>query len=150
MKKILLILTLTFANIIYSQSNYKQIQTEKTNSQKIQTAKNFIQTYLNKCQNKDYTKFLDFKLASEFENFLTKNLSEVCTSNDEKLGKINLKNLNSAYKDKSSLVSDSELYIFDVNTEKNKKLKYLSVWVSKKNQIDGMVITSEKPLKKKN
>ena len=55
MKKILLILTLTFANLIYSQTNYKQIQTEKVNSQKIQIAKNFIETYLNKCQNKDYT-----------------------------------------------------------------------------------------------
>ena len=150
MKKILLILTLTFANLIYSQTNYKQIQTEKVNSQKIQIAKNFIETYLNKCQNKDYTKFSEFKLSSEFENFLTKNLNEVCTNNEEKLGKINLKNLNSVYKDKSSLVGQNELYIFEVNTEKNKKLKYLSVWISKQNQIDGMVITSEKPLKKKN
>ena len=47
-------------------------------------------------------------------------------------------------------MSENELYIFDVHTEKNKKLKYLSVWISKKNQIDGMVITSEKPLNKKN
>jgi len=150
MKKILLILTLTFANIIYSQSNYKQIQTEKISSQKIQLAKDFIQSYLNKCENKNYSKFSDFKFSSEFENFLTKNLTEICSSNEEKLGKINLKNLNSVYKDKSSLVGQNEVYIFDVNTEKNKKLKYLSVWISKQNQIDGMVVTSEKPLKKKN
>lgn len=150
MKKILLILTLTFANIIYSQSNYKQIQTEKISSQKIQLAKDFIQSYLNKCENKNYSKFSDFKFSSEFENFLTKNLTEICSSNEEKMGKINLKNLNSVYKDKSSLVGQNEVYIFDVNTEKNKKIKYLSVWISKQNQIDGMVVTSEKPLKKKN
>jgi non-homologous end joining protein Ku len=103
MKKILLILTLTFTNLIYSQTNFKKIQTEKLNPEKVQLAKKFIQTFLNKCENKDYTEFSEFNIPSEFKKFLNLKFEEVCLSNEKKLGKINLQNLNSAYKDKSSL-----------------------------------------------
>lgn len=147
MKKNLLILTLTFANIIYSQTNYKKIETEKLNPEKVQLSQKFIQTFINKCENKDYTEFSEFNLPSEFKKFLNLKLEEVCSNNENKLGKISLQNLNSAYKDKSSLIGGEELYIFDANTEKNKETKYLSVWISKENQINGIVLTSHKPLK---
>lgn len=150
MKKILLILTISFANIIYSQTNYKKIRTKKINTEKVQIAKKFIQSYLTKCQNEKNTELTGFNLSDEFKKFLTKNLNEICLNNDEKFGKINLKNLNSVYKEKSSLIGLNELYIFDVDTEKDKKVKYLSIWILKRNQIKGMVITSYKPLKKKN
>ena len=71
----------------------------------------------------------------------------LCLNNEKKLGKISLQNLNSAYKDKSSLLGGEELYIFDANTEKNKETKYLSVWIANENQINGIVLTSYKPLK---
>ena len=147
MKKILLILTLTFTNLIYSQTNFKKIQTEKLNPEKVQLAKKFIQTFLNKCENKDYTEFSEFNIPSEVKKFLNLKFEEVCLSNEKKLGKINLQNLNSVYKDKSSLLGGEELYIFDANTEKNKETKYLSVWIANENQINGIVLTSYKPLK---
>ena len=147
MKKILLILTLTLTNLIYCQTNYKIIQTEKLNLEKIQLAKKFIQTFLNKCENKDYAEFSEFNIPSEFKKFLNLKFEEVCLNNEKKLGKINIENLNSAYKDKSSLLDGDELYIFDTKTEKSKETKYLSVWISKKNQINGLVLTSYKPLK---
>ena len=73
------------------------------------------------------------------------NLEKICVSNAKTFGKINIKNLNSAYKNNSSLFGGNELYIFNSNTEKIKAIKYISVWISKNNTIDGMVITSEKP-----
>lgn len=147
--KILLIFTLSFTNLIYCQTAYKKIHPEKLNPEKVQLAKSFIQTFISKCENKNYTEFSDFNLPSEFKKFLKLKLEEVCLNNEEKIGKIYLKDLNSAYKEKISLIGGEELYIFDTNTEKSKDTKYLSVWISKENQIDGLVLTSFKPLKLK-
>ena len=147
MKKTLLILTLTFANLIYSQTNYKKIQTEKLNTENVELAKKFIESFVNKCENKDYTEFSEFNLSSEFKKFMNLKLKEVCLNNEKTTGRISLKNLNSAYKNKSSLLGNEELYIFDASTEKNNDIKYLSTWISKENQINGLILTSYKPLK---
>ena len=147
MKKTLLILTLTFANLIYSQTNYKKIQTEKLNTENVELAKKFIESFVNKCENKDYTEFSEFNLSSEFKKFMNLKLKEVCLNNEKTTGRIRLKNLNSAYKNKSSLLGNEELYIFDASTEKNNDIKYLSTWISKENQINGLILTSYKPLK---
>ena len=149
MKSILSFVSLFFVIYIYGQNNYKQIPSEKLSEQKIQLTKNFIQTYLTKCENKNYTEFSNFNLATEHKKFMDKNLTEICQNDEKNFGKINLNKFNSAYKNKSSLVGGNELYIFDANTEKDKNIKYLSVWISKENQIDGMVITDYKPLKKR-
>ena len=149
MKKIVTILTLISSILIYSQNSYKEIKTEKLNSGKVQTAKNFIKTFLDKCENKDYSEFKNFNLSNGHKNFMNEKLKEICVSNLEKFGKIRIENLNSAYKEKISLIGGNELYIFNSNTEKAKDTKYLSVWISKNNLIDGIVITVEKPFRKK-
>ena len=149
MKKTFTILTLISSILIYSQNSYKEIKTDQLNSGKSQTAKNFIRTFLDKCEDKDYSAFKNFNLSNGFKNFMNEKLEEICLSNAAKFGKIRIENLNSAYKEKNSLIGGNELYIFNSNTEKVKDTKYLSVWISKNNQIDGMVITAEKPFKKK-
>ena len=149
MKKIFAILTLISSILIYSQNSYKEIKTDQLNSGKSQTAKNFIRTFLDKCEDKDYSAFKNFNLSNGFKNFMNEKLEEICLSYVAKFGKIRIENLNSAYKEKISLIGGNELYIFNSNTEKVKDTKYLSVWISKNNQIDGMVITAEKPFKKK-
>lgn len=149
MNKIFTILTLISSILIYSQNSYKEIKTEKLNSGKVQTAKNFIKTFLDKCENKDYSEFKNFNLSNGHKDFMNEKLEEICASNTAKFGKIRIENLNSAYKENISLMGGNELYIFNSNNEKVKDIKYLSVWISKNNQIDGMVITAEKPFKKK-
>ena len=149
MKKIFTILTLISSILIYSQNSYKEIKTDQLNSGKSQTAKNFIRTFLDKCEDKDYSAFKNFNLSNGFKNFMNEKLEEICLSNDAKFGKIRIENLKSAYKEKISLIGGNELYIFNSYTEKVKDIKYLSVWIANENQIDGMVITAEKPFKKK-
>ena len=149
MNKIITILTLISGILIYSQNSYKEIKTEKLNSGKSQTAKNFIETFLDKCENKDYSEFKNFNLSDGHKNFMNEKLEEICVNNSAKFGKIRIENLNSAYKENISLMGGNELYIFNSNTEKIKDIKYLSVWISKNNKIDGIVITAEKPFRKK-
>ena len=149
MNKIITILTLISGILIYSQNSYTEIKTEKLNSGKSQTAKNFIETFLDKCENKDYSEFKNFNLSDGHKNFMNEKLEEICVNNSAKFGKIRIENLNSAYKENISLIGGNELYIFNSNTEKIKDIKYLSVWISKNNKIDGIVITAEKPFRKK-
>ena len=149
MNKIITILTLISSILIYSQNSYKEIKTEKLNSGKTQIAKNFIETFLDKCENKNYSEFKNFNLSKDHKNFMNEKLEEICVSNSAKFGKIRVENLNSAYKENVSLIAANELYIFNSNTEKVKDIKYLSVWISNNNQIDGIVITAVKPFRKK-
>lgn len=145
MKKEFTFLTLISCILIYSQNTYKEIKPDKLNSEKSKIGQNFIETFLDKCEKKDYLEFKNFTLSNNHKNFMNDNLEEICVSNAKTFGKINIKNLNSAYKNNSSLFGGNELYIFNSNTEKIKDIKYISVWISKNNIIDGMVITSEKP-----
>lgn len=148
MNKTFTFLTLISCILIYSQNTYKEIQPDKLNSEKSQIAQNFIETFLDKCEKKDYFEFKNFTLSNNHKNFMNDNLEEICLSNAKTFGKINIKNLNSAYKNNSSLFGGNELYIFNSYTEKIKDIKFISVWISKNNIIDGMVITSEKPFKR--
>lgn len=150
MKRILPILFLMTSNLFFSQTNYKEIKTEKLNLEKVQLAQNFIKSYLDKCSNKDYSEFTDFKLSKGHENFVKKKIKEICLCDEKMYGQISIENLNSAYKNKASLLGGEELYIYNASTEKNKDIKYLSVWISNENIIEGMVITSYKPFRKRN
>lgn len=149
MRQILLIVFLLNSIFICCQTNYKEIKTEKLNTEKVLLAKSFIQSYLDKCLNKDYSGFNNYKLSKEHQKYVNERISELCINDEQKLGKISLENLNSAYKENISFFGGVELYIFDAKTEKDKNIKYLSVWISKDNIIEGMVITSYKPFKRK-
>ena len=149
MYKVLTILSFVFSQLIYCQTNYKKIEVQKHDKEKIALAQTFIQSYLNKCFSKDYSEFSDGNLSIDFKGFMDQKLSETCLSNEKNFGTITLEHLNSIYKDKSSLFGNTELYIFNAKTEKDQDIKYLSVWISKENKIEGMVITSYKPLKKR-
>lgn len=149
MRRILPILLVLNSIFIYCQTNYKEIKTEKLNTEKVLLAKNFIQSYLDKCSNKDYSGFNNFKLSKGHQHFVTEKIGEMCSNDEKKFGDILLGNLNSAYKENVSFFGGVELYIFDAQTEKDKSIKYLSVWISRDHIIEGMVVTSYKPFKKR-
>ncbi|MFB0967687.1 MAG: hypothetical protein QMB15_09585 [Cloacibacterium sp.] len=146
--KNLIIIALFFSSLLSAQSYYKKISDKNINTERQTIAKNFIQEFLNKCENKNFTSFEKFNIAKKFEMFLDEKLSDICQKNETDLGKIELHNLNSAYFYKISLTSDPvELFIFNAKTEKNPEIKFLSVWVYQdRNYIRGMVITKEKPI----
>ena len=60
MKKILTIIFSTISILSFSQKFYKQISEKNINKERLNTAKNFIQEYLKKCENKNYSKFQNF------------------------------------------------------------------------------------------
>ena len=149
--KNLIIIALFFSSLLSAQSFYKKISDKNINTERQTIAKNFIQEFLNKCENKNYTSFEKFNVAKKFEMFLEEKLSEICQKNETDLGKIELQDFNSAYIHKTSLTTDPvELFIFNAKTEKNPELKYISVWIYQdQNYLSGIVITKEKPFKSK-
>ncbi|MBV2224403.1 MAG: hypothetical protein KUL74_06060 [Cloacibacterium sp.] len=145
--KNLIIIALFFSSLLPAQNFYKKISDKNINTERQTIAKNFIQEFLNKCENKDFTSFEKFNIAKKFEMFLYEKLSDICQKNETDLGKIELQNLNSAYFYKISLTSDPvELFIFKAKTEKNPDIQFLSVWIYQdRNYISGLVITKVKP-----
>lgn len=149
MKKLLALGFVLNFILVFCQADYKKIETEKLDTKKVLLSRSFIQSYLEKCLNKDYSASQGFKFSGEFEKFFNNKLREVCESNRKHYGNITLENLNSAYRNKTSIFGNQELYIFDAKTEKDKSIRYLSVWISADDTIDGMVITGYKPFKKR-
>lgn len=146
--KNLIIIALFFSSLLPAQSFYKKISDKNINTERQTIAKNFIQEFLNKCENKNYTSFEKFNVAKKFEMFLDEKLESICKKNDEELGKIELLDFDSAHLNKYSINKDPyELFVFNAKTEKNPDLKYLSVWIYQdRNYISGLVITKEKPI----
>ena len=152
MKRIFLFYLL-FLAIINSnaQKLYKEIPSKKVNAEKVNYAKGFISEFLKKCETKNYTtKYSEFKISDHLQTFLDKNNIEVCEVNEKIYGKITLQDINSIYNDRyTNLYNPAELYIFNVSTEKNKEIKYISIWMTQNEKmIDGIWISREKPLKK--
>ena len=150
MKKLPILLMIICSNLFYSQIEYKKIDNEDINQDKVQLSEKFIQSYLTKCSSQDYSDFVDFNLSKGHKNFVNQKLEEICLGDEDRYGKIELIDLNSVYKTNDSFFGRTGLYIFNAKTEKDKTIKYLSVWISKNDLIEGMVITSYKPFKKKN
>lgn len=149
--KNLIIIALFFSSLLPAQSFYKKISDKNINTERQTIAKNFIQEFLNKCENKNYSKFENYNIAKKFEMFLDEKLESICKKNDEELGKIELLDFDSAHLNKYSINKDPfELFVFNAKTEKNPDLKYLSVWIYQdRNYLSGLVITKEKPFKSK-
>ena len=73
--KNLIIIALFFSSLLPAQSFYKKISDKNINTERQTIAKNFIQEFLNKCENKNYTSFERFNVAKKFEMFLDDKLS---------------------------------------------------------------------------
>lgn len=147
--KNLIFFTLFLYSLINAQSYYKQISEKNINAERQVIAKNFIQDFLKKCENRNYTKFENYNLTKRLEMFLDEKLEKNCVNNDTELGKIDLLDFNSAYINKYSLRTDPyELFIFNVKTEKKSEMKFISVWIYQdRNYLSGILISQEKPLK---
>ncbi len=114
------------------------------------SAKKFVNAYLNKCENDDFTKFDEFTLSKRLEKFFSEKIEGSCKKSIELYGKLTVLNLNSAYLNEYSKDYDPlDLYIFDAQSEKSQDIKYISVWVyHDQNVISGIWISKEKPLGK--
>lgn len=145
--KNLTLLTLFLGLFVNAQSYYKKISEKNINTERQNIAKNFIQDFLKKCEDKNYSEFNHYNIAKKFEMFLNEKIETICKKNDEELGKIELLDFDSAHLNKYSINRDPyELFVFNAKTEKNPKTKFLSVWIYQdQNYLSGIWISEEKP-----
>ncbi len=150
MKK-LSILFILFATFLNAQNSYKKISEKKISQERKMIAKNFINEYLTKCSNKDYSEFQNFNLSKRMEIFIKEELKNSCEKSEKIYGDMKLLNFDSAYIHKRSINSDPlELFVFEAKTEKDPLIKYMSVWIFQdKNYINGIWFSIEKPLNSK-
>lgn len=150
MNKLTNFICIVISCFAFSQKLYKKISTENVNQERLDVVKKFAQEFLEKCQTNDYSKFQNF-IIDQRALKLNDSIKESCEEINRIDGKIKILNLNSSYyhnfkKDYDPL----DLFIFDIKTEKNPNIKYLSVWVYKdKNVISGLWFSDKKPLYRK-
>lgn len=146
MKKILFSLSFTFPFLLFSQKYHTKIKNSKVNSERIEISKNFIKEYFAKCENKNYSKFDQFTLDKRFERRLFENFQKTCENLTDKLGKINIKKLNSVYiQDFSKDRDPIEMIVFDADFEKSEDMKFVSIWIFRdQNIINAIRISKDK------
>ncbi len=147
MKKIFLVGFISLSVLGFSQKLYTKISDSKVNSERLQIAKNFIDQYIGKCKDKDYSELKDFIISKRIEKDLNNDREKNCPNAEN----VTVLGLNSVYlMDYAKDDDPVELFIFDINHEKESALKYISTWVyHDKNVIGGIWISKEKPLYKK-
>lgn len=151
MKKIVAILLINISCFSFSQNLYKQISDKNVNQERVKIGKSFVQEYINKCKENDYSKFENYIIAKKFEKNLNDSLKGFCTGKFSKYGNVEILKYNSSYIHKKYQTYDPvELHIFDIKTEHNPLIKYVSVWIFEdKNVIGGLWFSEEKPLYRK-
>lgn len=149
MKKLIILLAITSSLFALSQKNYTKISSSKISTERIKVSENFIKEYYKKCENKDYSQFLNFILDKRLERKLFDDYEKKCEEVDQS-GKINTIKFNSAYlKDYTKNSDPLELIVFDADFEKSKDQKYINVWIyHDQNVINGIWISKEKPFVK--
>ena len=149
MKKLIILLAITSSLFALSQKNYTKISSSKISTERIKVSENFIKEYYKKCEDKDYSQFLNFILDKRLERKLFDDYEKKCEEVDQS-GKINTIKFNSAYlKDYTKNSDPLELIVFDADFEKSKDLKYINVWIYRdQNVINGIWISKEKPFVK--
>ncbi|SHG03966.1 hypothetical protein SAMN05443633_109158 [Chryseobacterium arachidis] len=147
MKKLLLISCISLSVFGFGQKKYTKIDDSKINQARLEVGKSFIDEYIKKCRNKDYSEFKGFLIDKRIEAELYKKLPKTCEEN----GKMELLDFNSAYEYDNLKYDDPvDVYIYDFKLENLPELKYASVWVYEdKNVIGSIYFSKDKPIYKK-
>jgi len=150
MKKIIALMVFCGSVMLSAQKYYTKINSSKINHERVKVSEQFFKEFLRKCAEKDFSKFENFILDKTFERKLFSEFENRCIGMEEWIGRINIKDFNSAYLNDYSKNNDPlELIIFDADFEKKQSLKYLSILIFRdQNVISGMVITEQKPISK--
>ncbi len=106
-------------------SRYSVVPVSKMTAERKQIATNFVETYLKKCENKDYSEFQGFNISKKFEARLSSDsLKKSCNYINYKNGKVTLEKLVSAHT-ANSPKDFLDVFNFKVKTEKSAEPMYL-------------------------
>lgn len=145
MKKLTTAFCLLLSLSLFSQKLYTKIKDSKVDKERLTIATNFVNLYLSKCEAQDYTQFEKFVLSKNLENKLFEDRGKSFENLLNKNGKIQIRSFNSAYSHNYFKNADPvEMFVFDISTEKQSELKYISVWVYlDQNVIGGIWFSKE-------
>ena len=106
-------------------SRYIAVSLSKFNIERKQIGQNFVKTYLEKCENKDYSEFEGFNISKKFQTKLSPDsLKKSCNYLSYKNGKITVGKLVSAHT-ANSPKDFLDVLNFEIKTEKSAKPMYL-------------------------
>ena len=124
MKKIYFLLIIPFV-LGSCSSRYTTVSLSKIDKERKEIAQNFVETFLEKCQNKDYSEFEGFNIAKKFQAKLAPDsLKKTCNYINYKNGKVEIAKLVSVHSGtfpKNFL----DIFNFKLKTEKSKEPVYL-------------------------
>ncbi|QOW09069.1 hypothetical protein Q73A0000_01250 [Kaistella flava (ex Peng et al. 2021)] len=124
MKKIYFLLMIPFL-MGSCNSRYSVVPLNKFNKERKQIAQDFVETYLKKCENKDYSEFEGFNIAKKFQAKLSPDsLKRSCNYIYYKNGKVTVEKLVSAHTTKSPK-DFMDVLNFKIKTEKSAAPMYL-------------------------
>lgn len=147
--KIFTLIFLIAFTFSFGQSGYKKISESKINTERLRISKDFIDSFLTKCTDKNYSEFKGFHFSKKMELFYKEDYQKSCEKSENIYGKIDILKFNSVYLNKRTVHSDPlELFVYEAKTEKDPKIKYVSVWMYRdQNYINGIWISKEKPIR---
>lgn len=101
MKKIY-ILFLTSLSLVSCSTWYTQISLKKIDKERKQIAQRFVETYLQKCADKDYSEFTGFNISKSFSaKLVSDSLKDLCNGIQRKEGNLKIEKLVSVHSPKS-------------------------------------------------
>lgn len=150
MKKITSAFSLFISLFAFSQENYTKIKPSHVNQERMVISKDFTTEFLQRCESNNFAGFNRFKVSKKLEARLKNDASKICVMFPDKYGNIKLIGLNSVYfNTKTKNYDPLDLYIFDIVSEKNRDVKFISVWIyHDQNIIDGIWLSTAKPWEK--
>lgn len=121
----------------------------KNNTQARQTlAKSFAENFYAKCAKKDYSEITGFNMDINMKNYFSpEKIKTVCENIDKKYGKIEIGSL---YAAKTNVYPKdfSDLFVFNIKTEKNDSIKYLRMGMTRDKDYFQIFYISTKPYNK--
>ncbi len=123
MKKIYLILIPVF--LYNCSTRYSTIPLEKVSDERKQIATKFVETFLKKCSDKDYSNFEDFNIAMRFKSQIQPDsLKKSCERIARNYGIVRIEKLASVHS--TNYPKDFiDVFNFKISTEKKPQIQYL-------------------------
>ncbi len=126
-----------FSLLSCSNRRYATVSLNKINAERKETAQRFVKTFLEKCQQEDYSSFQDFSISKSFERkIIGDSLAVICGEIAKRNGKVKVLSLSSVH---SPLRPKDyiDVFNFKLETEKATAPVYLHLGLLRdKNFID--------------
>lgn len=126
MKKIYFLFTIPIL-LGNCSSRYTTVSLNKIDKERKEIVQNFAETYLKKCENKDYSEFVGFNISTKLQaKLVSDSLKRSCSYINYKNGKVKIEKLVSAHSPNYPK-NFVDVFNFKLKTEKSAEPVYLHV-----------------------